>query len=52
MLGGVLTQYAGWRWCMYINIPIALVAALAARPCIRESRAAGDRHYDVPEPCW
>ncbi|MEV5778177.1 MFS transporter [Streptomyces antimycoticus] len=48
MLGGVLTQYAGWRWCMYINIPIALVAALAARPCIRESRAAGDRHYDVP----
>ncbi|MGW0086266.1 MFS transporter [Streptomyces sp. NPDC003393] len=48
LLGGVLTQYAGWRWCMYINVPIALAAALAARPCIRESRAAGDRHYDVP----
>ncbi|MBU3862785.1 MFS transporter [Streptomyces sp. 4503] len=48
LLGGVLTQYAGWRWCMYINVPIALVAALATLPYIRESRAAGDRHYDVP----
>ncbi|MFE1937065.1 MFS transporter [Streptomyces sp. NPDC059474] len=48
LLGGVLTQYAGWRWCMYINVPIALAAALATLPYIRESRAAGDRHYDVP----
>ncbi|MER0484113.1 MFS transporter [Streptomyces sp. Edi2] len=48
LLGGVLTEYAGWRWCMYINIPIALPAALAARPYIRESRAEGDRHYDIP----
>jgi EmrB/QacA subfamily drug resistance transporter len=48
LLGGVLTEYAGWRWCMYINIPIALAAALAARSYIRESRAGGDRHYDIP----
>lgn len=48
LLGGVLTEYAGWRWCMYINIPIALPAALAARPYIRESRAERDRHYDIP----
>ncbi|MER7235452.1 MFS transporter [Streptomyces olivaceus] len=48
LLGGVLTEYAGWRWCMYINIPIALAAVLAARPYVRESRAAGDRHYDIP----
>ncbi|MEV0263724.1 MFS transporter [Streptomyces sp. NPDC050617] len=48
LLGGVLTEYAGWRWCMYINIPIALAAAVAARRFVRESRAAGDRHYDIP----
>ncbi|MEU9187774.1 MFS transporter [Streptomyces sp. NPDC048484] len=48
LLGGVLTEYAGWRWCMYINVPIALAVALAARPFVRESRAEGHRHYDVP----
>lgn len=48
LLGGVLTEYAGWRWCMYINVPIALTVALATRPFVRESRAAGNRHYDLP----
>jgi EmrB/QacA subfamily drug resistance transporter len=27
LLGGVLTQYFGWRWCLYVNIPIAVAAA-------------------------
>ncbi|WP_237277279.1 MFS transporter, partial [Streptomyces caniscabiei] len=26
ILGGLLTEYLGWRWCMYVNVPIALVA--------------------------
>lgn len=29
LLGGVLTQYVEWRWCLFINIPIALGAFLA-----------------------
>ncbi|KRV46765.1 Puromycin resistance protein pur8 [Wenjunlia vitaminophila] len=24
--GGLLTEYASWRWCLYVNVPIALVA--------------------------
>jgi EmrB/QacA subfamily drug resistance transporter len=48
ILGGVLTEYASWRWCLFVNVPIALAAALAALPTVRESRADGDRHYDVP----
>src|SRR5207248_11356775 len=38
LLGGVLTQYLDWRWCLYVNVPIALVAALGARPVLTESR--------------
>lgn len=29
LLGGVLTAYAGWRWCLFVNVGIAAVAALA-----------------------
>ncbi|TYB71045.1 MFS transporter [Nonomuraea sp. PA05] len=25
LLGGALTEYAGWRWIMFVNIPIALL---------------------------
>ncbi|WP_239104762.1 MFS transporter [Microbispora rosea] len=32
LIGGVLTQYAGWRWVMFISVPMAAVAlALAWR---------------------
>ncbi|MFJ4427572.1 MFS transporter [Streptomyces bobili] len=48
ILGGVLTEYADWRWCLFVNVPIALAAALAALPTVRESRADGERHYDIP----
>src|SRR5438552_13808714 len=27
ILGGLLSQYLDWRWCLYVNVPIALVAA-------------------------
>lgn len=43
ILGGVLTEYASWRWCLFVNVPIAVAAALAALPTVRESRADGDR---------
>jgi len=30
LLGGILTQYLGWRWNFFINVPIAALVALAS----------------------
>jgi EmrB/QacA subfamily drug resistance transporter len=46
--GGLLTEYATWRWCLLVNIPIAVVAFLAALPVVKESRAEGNTRYDIP----
>ena len=48
ILGGTLTEYANWRWCLFVNAPIALIAVLLAIPNIKESQAAGNRSYDIP----
>jgi EmrB/QacA subfamily drug resistance transporter len=48
LLGGVLTEYADWRWCFWVNIPVAIVAIAAAIPFVPESRAPGETSYDVP----
>ncbi|RZU16061.1 EmrB/QacA subfamily drug resistance transporter [Kribbella rubisoli] len=41
LVGGVLTQYLDWRWCMFVNLPIAALAAggvlYAVRPVPRAS---------------
>lgn len=48
ILGGVLTEFASWRWCLLVNVPVAIIAVLLAIPLIKESRAEGDRTYDIP----
>jgi EmrB/QacA subfamily drug resistance transporter len=48
LLGGVLTEYASWRWCLFVNIPIAIVAASAAIVVLHESKVEGGTHYDIP----
>ncbi len=48
LAGGLLTQYASWRWCLLVNVPIALLAAVAAFRVVHESRAGGTTRYDIP----
>jgi EmrB/QacA subfamily drug resistance transporter len=48
LLGGVLTEYADWRWCFWVNLPVAIIAIAAAVPIVPESKAPGDTHYDIP----
>jgi len=48
ILGGVLTEYASWRWCLGVNVPIAIAVAAAAILVVKESKAHGNTSYDVP----
>ena len=47
LLGGVLTEYAGWEWVLFVNVPIGLLAAVAAWRLLPESRNEGSRHFDI-----
>ena len=48
IVGGILTEYASWRWCLGVNVPVAIIVAAAAVPFVHESKAPGDTRYDVP----
>lgn len=49
LLGGVLTEYLGWEWVLWVNVPIGIAAAIMAPRLILESRAdSGSRSFDIP----
>jgi EmrB/QacA subfamily drug resistance transporter len=48
ILGGVLTEYASWRWTLLVNTPIAIATAIAGVLVVHESRAEGKPRYDIP----
>jgi EmrB/QacA subfamily drug resistance transporter len=49
LLGGMLTQWAGWEWVLFVNVPIGLAAAAAATRILPESRDTVDhRVFDIP----
>ena len=48
LLGGVLTEYLSWRWCLYVNVIFSVVAVAAAiRRLTRDTRDPSV-HLDVP----
>jgi EmrB/QacA subfamily drug resistance transporter len=47
LLGGVLTEYFGWEWVLFVNTPIGIAAALLATRLLPESKQDGPRHYDI-----
>jgi EmrB/QacA subfamily drug resistance transporter len=36
--GGVITEFLGWRWVLFVNVPVALVALVPAPAALAESR--------------
>jgi EmrB/QacA subfamily drug resistance transporter len=47
LLGGMLTEWAGWEWVLFVNVPIGIAAAALAPRILPESRHEGRRVFDV-----
>ncbi|MET7273624.1 MFS transporter [Streptomyces flaveolus] len=48
IVGGVLTEFLNWRWCLFVNIPIAVVAVTGALALLRDRPGHADVRLDVP----
>ena len=49
MVGGVITELLGWRWVMFVNVPVALAALLVAPATVPGSCIFGvARFLDLP----
>ena len=50
LLGGMLTQWAGWEWVLFVNVPIAAFVVWQAPKRLLESRAEEEkeRTLDIP----
>ncbi|MET9027591.1 MFS transporter [Nocardia sp. NPDC004168] len=48
LVGGLLTEYANWRWVMLVNVPIVVIASVAAVAGVAADRVSGRARVDVP----
>ncbi|MGW3247356.1 MFS transporter [Streptomyces sp. NPDC001070] len=48
LLGGVLTQYLDWRWCLYVNVAIAAFAVAGAVIFLHDGAGHREVRLDIP----
>lgn len=47
ILGGILTSQLSWRWCLYINVPLAAAVVVAALKLVPRTRPAPGGRLDL-----
>lgn len=48
IVGGLLTEYLDRRWCLYVNVPIAVIAVFGALTLLNDSPGHAGARLDVP----
>ncbi|MCP2342164.1 MFS transporter [Actinomadura rupiterrae] len=48
ILGGALTEYLGWRWCLYVNVPIAAAVVVGAVTVLPATPGHAGVRLDLP----
>ena len=48
IVGGLLTEYLNWRWCLYVNVPIAVIAFFGAVVLLHDRPGHAGARLDVP----
>jgi EmrB/QacA subfamily drug resistance transporter len=48
LLGGILTEYVDWRWCLFVNVPIALATLAGGAVYLTDRPAQLRARLDVP----
>ena len=48
LLGGVLTEYLSWRWCLYINLAFAVAGLVGAVAVLPNDRPGARPRLDLP----
>ena len=48
LLGGLLTDYVNWRWCMYVNIAFAIVGIVGGLALLHNSTEPDKPKLSVP----
>jgi EmrB/QacA subfamily drug resistance transporter len=48
VLGGLLTEYLSWRWCLYVNLAFAIPAALGAGALLHNEAHPDKPRLDLP----
>ncbi|KRV51407.1 Puromycin resistance protein pur8 [Wenjunlia vitaminophila] len=47
LVGGFLTEYLDWRWCLYVNAPVAALAVIGAIVVLRDPGRRTGAQLDV-----
>ncbi len=48
LLDGILTEYLQWRWCLFVNVPIAVAALMAGRRVLPDAPRQRGSRLDLP----